>query len=369
LLKPVTQYGRSVPDLLDQLKEYEPRTRYRVRAELRDRPTKQVLAAIKKWTAQLDPADKDYEHHLCEALWVQQGHRAVDTTLLKQLLQAKAFQARAAATRVLADEFDRIPGAMALLRPLVNDEHPRVRLEAVRALSYVDTTEAAELALEVARKPPDYYLEYTLQHTMGALEPAWKPAYNQGDFARNNPAGRDFVTALVTGRPQLGSVARELKRLINDEVRPGDRAKVLGVVAAAKGKAQEGKSVFERTCVACHRIGNLGNEFGPDLSKVGERLKRAEIAESVLYPNEKVDPKYLATNITTKDGDEYSGLVTAEDDQKVTLVLGAGVKQVIQKSAIATREAFKVSSMPEGLVAGLAAQEFVDLIEYLASLK
>ena len=39
LLEPVTQYGKSEAELLDQLREYEPRTRYRARRELRDRPT------------------------------------------------------------------------------------------------------------------------------------------------------------------------------------------------------------------------------------------------------------------------------------------------------------------------------------------
>src|SRR5204862_5313314 len=38
LLTPVTPFGKSERELLDQLSEYEWRTRYRVRAELRSRP-------------------------------------------------------------------------------------------------------------------------------------------------------------------------------------------------------------------------------------------------------------------------------------------------------------------------------------------
>ena len=369
LLQPVTQFGKSIPELLDQLKEYEPRTRYRARRELRDRPTPDVLKAIKSWTAKLDTNDANREQYLCEALWIQQSHHAVDIALLKQLLQANSFQARAAATRALADEWDRIPNALGLLHPLVNDDHPRVRLEVVRALSFVPATESVDLALEVARKPLDYYLEYTLQHTLGALEPQWKESFTRGEIAKNNPDGQEFLTAFATGRPQLGAIARELKRLIDSEIRPRDRDKAIDLLASARGQAGEGKLVFDRVCVACHKIGDTGADFGPDLSKVGERLKRNEIVESILYPNEKLDPKYLATNITSKEGDEFSGLVTAEDEQNLTLVLGAGIKEVIRKDNIAKREALKVSSMPEGLAAGLAPQEFVDLIEYLSSLK
>jgi len=60
---------------------------------------------------------------------------------------------------------------LAWFRTLANDEHPRVRLEAVRAASFFDTAEAADLALEVLRQPMDYYLEYALRETLRQLEP------------------------------------------------------------------------------------------------------------------------------------------------------------------------------------------------------
>src|SRR6185436_1500312 len=59
LLKPVTQFGKSIPALLDQLKEYEPRTRYAARRELGDRPAAEVLVAIKTWVAKLNPSDQE----------------------------------------------------------------------------------------------------------------------------------------------------------------------------------------------------------------------------------------------------------------------------------------------------------------------
>ena len=114
--------------------------------------------------------------------------------LLKRLLGAKEFRARAAAVRVLQHWFDRVDGAMALLAPMVRDEAPRVRLEAVRALSFVPTAAAAEAALGVLAKPMDYYLQYVLDSTMTTLEPAWKPLLTSGaPFADDNPAGLAFV--------------------------------------------------------------------------------------------------------------------------------------------------------------------------------
>jgi hypothetical protein len=36
----------------------------------------------------LDPKDPHYEHHMMEALWVQQWHNRVNETLLKRMLRS-----------------------------------------------------------------------------------------------------------------------------------------------------------------------------------------------------------------------------------------------------------------------------------------
>jgi hypothetical protein len=71
---------------------------------------------------------------------------------------------------VLCDWRDRVPEALALLKVQANDEHPRVRLEAVRACSYFTTSEAAEVALESLNHPQDPFLEFTMNETMKTLE-------------------------------------------------------------------------------------------------------------------------------------------------------------------------------------------------------
>ncbi len=186
--------GATVAEQFDLLKAYEDRTRYHARLALRDSPADDVIAAAARWIAALDPADPAYEHHLLEALWVHESHDRVNVPLLKQLLGAKEFRARAAAVRVLQHWFDRVDGAMPLLAAAVADEAPRVRLEAVRALSFVPTAEAASLALEVLKQPMDYYLQYVLDSTMTTLEKAYLPVLTTGGtFAAGNEAGLAYV--------------------------------------------------------------------------------------------------------------------------------------------------------------------------------
>ncbi len=194
LLQPAKIAGEPIEALLELLKTYEDRTRYRVRLELREHDREKVVAALKAWIEGLDPTDKDYEHHRLEALWVHQHHNAVNTRLLKQLLRSSDYRARAAATRVLAYWRDQIEDALDLLLFQAGDDHPRVRLEAVRASSFFESPRAADVALEVVRHPMDDYLNYTLGETIQTLKPHWHPILTSGQsFLPDNPKGTEYL--------------------------------------------------------------------------------------------------------------------------------------------------------------------------------
>ena len=170
LVDPPSIAGESIEYLLNQLKTYEFRTRYRVRRELRDRDTDDVVAAVDHWVAGLKQDDPDYEHNRLEALWVKQHHGAVDPSLLEAVLNSPDRNARAAAVRVLCYWRDDVDDPLALLQERVNDEDPRVRLEAVRALSFFDTEEALAIAVESLIYEQDEYLEYVFKETTATLE-------------------------------------------------------------------------------------------------------------------------------------------------------------------------------------------------------
>jgi glucose/arabinose dehydrogenase/azurin len=197
LLKAPKIDGQPIEALLELLKEPENGTRELAKVELGARDTAQVIAATKQWAAKLDTKSPDYAHQLTEALWVHQWHNVVDTALLEKVLHLPSHQARAAATRVLGYWRDRIPNALALLKPMAEDSHPRVRLEAVRVASYFRDAQAAEIALAVVKQPTDYYLDYTLGETLRQLEPQWRKAIADGKpFAADNAVG---VERLIGG--------------------------------------------------------------------------------------------------------------------------------------------------------------------------
>jgi putative heme-binding domain-containing protein len=180
LLEPAKIAREPIEKLLDLLKVPEDRVRYRARIELGGRKSDEVLAAAKKWLATLDKKDTNYEHNVLEVLWLHQSHDVVDVELLKRELGSSDFHVRAAATRVLCYWRDRVPDALDLLKRLAADEHPRVRLEAVRAASFFTVPEAIEVPLIASDKPGDIYIEFLKGETIKALDPYVKKAIASG---------------------------------------------------------------------------------------------------------------------------------------------------------------------------------------------
>jgi len=154
LVQPATVADAPIQTLLENLKEPELRTRYRSRRALRAQPATQVLPAVKSWAAKLDPNDPHYEHYSLEALWTTWGLNQADETLLRQLLAARDFHARAAAVRVLRYNMHRIADHPALLEKAAVDPHGRVRLEAIVAASWMTDNAAARKIVDIASQQP-----------------------------------------------------------------------------------------------------------------------------------------------------------------------------------------------------------------------
>jgi putative membrane-bound dehydrogenase-like protein len=369
LIEPVTQHDKSERELFDQLREYEPRTRYRARRELADRPTSVVTDSVKEWVAGLKPSDPEFERLRCEALWVLQRHHAVDRKLLLNVLQSPSADARAAATRVATDERDLLPDCLAILAARVHDAHPRVRLEAVRGLSFFPSREAVDAALAVLESPLDSWLEYTLEHTLAALEPEWADAYASGELTAAGSSAHDFIASYVA-RQRPGLAAQGHLTIALDPDRSEEtRQRSIAALEQLSGDAANGRAVFTRVCASCHKLGEVGYEFGPALSDVGKRLTRRELIESITEPSKKVDPKYVTTSLITMDGTTEVGFVVDRQDGATTLLMAEGKRKTFVPDDIDEVFETNQSSMPENLAATMAPAEFLDIVEFLSTLK
>ncbi len=241
LLTPPAIDGQPLPALLELLKTYEDRTRYRTRIEIRSKfSPEEVERETAQWVAGLDKSDPQYEHNLLEALWVYQTCGLYNPELLDRVLHSTEPRARAGAVRVLRFWREQMDKPLDVLERLVNDDHPRVRLEALLALSYFPDAHAGELAVQALQHPMDYYLDYVLGETITTLQPVWKPALFDGRFTTANlPQAQAYLldrvsTSELAALPGNEPIFRALLRRkgISDEI----RAKALAGLASATGE-------------------------------------------------------------------------------------------------------------------------------------
>ncbi|MEQ1828701.1 MAG: PVC-type heme-binding CxxCH protein [Pirellula sp.] len=160
----------SIESILDLLKEPEDRTRYRARRELAARPTKTLIPALQAWLAKIPTTDSESIRWRLEGLWLYQTHNVIEEKLLRELLQSSEPRARAAATRVLGYWRNNVPEVNSLIKAQLNDKHPRVRIEAVRASSYLKPADIQEAVLDVLNYEIDDELQYALDETLRLFE-------------------------------------------------------------------------------------------------------------------------------------------------------------------------------------------------------
>ncbi len=238
-------------ELVAQLASPERWTRQQTKRLLKERGP-DVLTTVKKWARNLDNSAPGYHQRRLEALRVYQAHDVVEAELLESLLTCIDHNARAAATRVIGDWHKRLDDPLALLTPRATDEHPRVRLEAVRALAEIRDPHAIEIAMRAldpdvpplsafmtpeerqinkpGEKPVqvDKWLDYALWLTCRDLQPVWQPALLAGeiDFGGNTQhltyvlksAGSPETVAVLTGLLSEGRVSEEQRRDVLDVI-------------------------------------------------------------------------------------------------------------------------------------------------------
>ncbi len=114
-------------------------------------------------------------------------------------------------------------------------------------------------------------------------------------------------------------------------------------------------------CHQCHRLGDHGNAFGPDLAGLGGRATFRHVIQSILEPGAVITEGFNLQVIGTSDA-EYSGILLEESGLSLTIGLATGERRTLPKSSVTSRRTESASAMPSygtlltpGHVADLAA--------------
>lgn len=321
LLTPAKIDGQPIEALLELLKTPENDVRERAKVELSKHDAGKVAAAAKKWAATLEKSDKDYEHHLLEALWVHQWNNVVDAALLKRMLASPEPRARAQAVRVLGYWRDRLPDALAAVKAAAGDEHPRVRLEAVRVASFFDGKDvpaAIDAAYTILTKPTDYYLDYTLKETLKQLNSLTRERILPSDPAIAAKLLEKMNDAELSKAPATEAVL--LARLERKTLDLAQRERTLGELAKLHNTDRESElvSALQRLDhkgeAGAGAADELGKLFSTTDSKALAKV-RARLANTAVSAQQPAVRRAAWAAVLTSDAKPETAWAEASADQ------------------------------------------------------
>ena len=185
---------------------------------------------------------------------------------------------------------------------------------------------------------------------------------------------RREVVAVARASPAI-----EVRDLFERFIPEGERVKRLGdvvdrpAILTLRGDVARGRVLFTTNpaaqCKSCHKVGEVGESVGPDLTKIAAKYDRAALLDQILEPSKTIDPQYVSYLLETKDGRVLTGLVVEKNGREVVLKDAQGKTVRIPGGEVEHLVPQSRSLMPELLLRDLTAQQVADLLEYLTTLR
>ena len=127
--------------------------------------------------------------------------------------------------------------------------------------------------------------------------------------------------------------------------------------AAAGRNFRRGREAFTATqCILCHKFGTEGGSVGPDITGAASRFNRRDLLETIIEPSKVISDQYQNITVTKKDGDEVTGRLVEENDERLVLL----VNPLTTRSHRAQEERRREAHAFEALAYARRAREHFD---------
>jgi putative membrane-bound dehydrogenase-like protein len=153
-----------------------------------------------------------------------------------------------------------------------------------------------------------------------------------------------------------GTVSADRRKLI-EEYRPALKT---------SGDPARGQTVFTRHCSACHKVGNVGHDVGPNLGALHDKSPEY-LLTAILDPNRAVEARYVNYVALTRDGRTLTGLLASETATSITLIGTEGKPKTLLRTDLEELQSTGKSVMPEGLEKDIPPSAMADLLAFLTA--
>ena len=334
-------------------------------AGLQGDPVKSVPAALSKKVAELWASRAPTPTLISFA--VRLGHAPAAEAALARITDAKVSEADRRKTITLLAE-RRVDAAVpTFLKLLRFEKSDALRLDLINALQRFASPDIARELLDLYSGFPAK-LRDTAQAAL-ASRPDWSrrllAAVDEGQLKKEQISIANLLA--ITAFKDAASdalIKKHWGRLTkSSEEKEAQIAKVRKLLAGPKGDAKVGQEIFKLACAVCHTFNKEGGKIGPDLTGY-ERDNLDFILPAIVDPSLAIREEYIGFNITTKDEQSLTGLVTELTKTSVTLLDIGGNKSVLSRTNIKDMQASHTSLMPEGLLDAMTEQQVRDLFAY-----
>ena len=227
-----------------------------------------------------------------------------------------------------------------------------LRKEMLTAIGYIKTKEAAVAMVEIAENG-NADLKETARW--------WLYSRSKGYWAK-------YEGQMKGLNEKLNALPSDVDYLVGLD-RPEITKPTVEEVLTLTGDAEKGK-IMSAICYQCHKINDIGIEFGPTLTEWGIGRDAQTIAEAIIQPNAGVAHGFDGTEIKMKSGNTIQGISLSgggKAKRLVVKVFGGGEVELDTKQ-VKKRKELESSLMLSAGQMGLTSQNVADIAAYLRAL-
>ena len=210
-----------------------------------------------------------------------------------------------------------------------------------------------------------WFADVEREYTDGSSFPKFMANIKRDAVATLSDTEKTQLASLITTQPVLERPKTERKFV--KEWTMADLVPSLAEASAGRNFRRGREAFADTQCILCHKFGTEGGSVGPDITGAASRFNRRDLLETIIEPSKVISDQYQNITITKKDGDEVTGRLVEENDERVVLVVNplTNDRSEVKKRDVAKRAPSKLSPMPEGLVNILTKEEILDLLAYI----
>jgi putative membrane-bound dehydrogenase-like protein len=223
------------------------------------------------------------------------------------------------------------------------------RKQMLTALAFIPAREAATAMLDIAADPKSSSKATALWWLLNRKGNDWSSFELNNEMKQRGIYDPDKIQLTAVEIPLTPNGASAFPSLAEVAKLQGDPVKGGAAIAL---------------CYNCHRIGDAGVEFGPNLSTYGKQQTTEAILEAIIKPSATISHGYEGAEIKTKEGLTITGMALTKGDPVLMKCMG-GIVQTIPKSRIASIKPLGRSLMYDPALLGLTPQMAADIVAWL----